>query len=546
MRRWGLGSVVGLTLVVLASSLAYLGLHTITSGLADQRRGDRLAAAVTAADGIDAVFRTARAETDAVAVALSPWVDPAQQSGRALEVLANSASRLTVVRGGLALAATDGTVLATDPDREILRGQRLSGSHVEAAAAGTTATSGVMVDPVTASETVEIASPVRDIAGDVSGVVVSSVPVVDGPLRAALDRLAPPPEVDIALVGPTGTVLTRSAALAPLDRDGPDTSPPAEAAIEGPGVMTYDGSGGVERFAAYAPVEGGWALVLFEDAASLAAIARTVRVGGAAAVVLVIVAGLIAVVLAERRTSRATKDAELAKRSVLAVAGHELRTPLTVVRGMAQTAIRRWDALPDETRLDLMRTVERQARTLDHLVERLLYAAHLEAGVVGPVGSEDVDLTELCSDAVGHHATLAPLHTLEVEAEDDLMVTGDRKALDQVVFHLLDNAVKYSPSGGTIRVSARSDRRGIELVVEDEGVGLPADPQRLFEAFIQSEAVDTRTRDEGGVGLGLYIVRSLVEQMGGEVWAEPNRPQGARFVVRLRPAAERSEPVRVQ
>jgi signal transduction histidine kinase len=84
--------------------------------------------------------------------------------------------------------------------------------------------------------------------------------------------------------------------------------------------------------------------------------------------------------------------------------------------------------------------------------------------------------------------------------------------------------------------------RRVDLVVEDEGIGLPSDYRSIFEKFVQGESVTKRVHDEGGVGLGLYIVRTLVEDMGGSVRAEPRRPQGARLVVSLRAAESDQRP----
>ena len=100
--------------------------------------------------------------------------------------------------------------------------------------------------------------------------------------------------------------------------------------------------------------------------------------------------------------------------------------------------------------------------------------------------------------------------------------------------------MKYSPAGGEVGLRIVPRGRWVDLVVEDEGVGLPSDYRSIFEKFVQGESVTKRVHDEGGVGLGLYIVRTLVEDMGGTVRAEPRSSQGARFVVSLR-AAERDQ-----
>ena len=136
-------------------------------------------------------------------------------------------------------------------------------------------------------------------------------------------------------------------------------------------------------------------------------------------------------------------------------------------------------------------------------------------------------------------APMAPLHEFVVDAEPDETARADTRALDQILDQLVDNAVKYSPSGGTVRVGASRRRGRVEIFVEDDGVGLPSDTRDIFDAFAQGESVEGRVHDEGGVGVGLYIVRTLTEQLGGSVRAERPAKGGARFVVTLRAAGER-------
>jgi signal transduction histidine kinase len=124
-----------------------------------------------------------------------------------------------------------------------------------------------------------------------------------------------------------------------------------------------------------------------------------------------------------------------------------------------------------------------------------------------------------------------------VEARPGLpRALADPRALGDVLEHLLDNAVKYSPSGGTVWIRASGGRGAVEIAIEDEGVGLPASTSRIFGPFEQGESVDKRLHDEGGAGLGLFIVRTLVTRMRGAVRAERRSPRGARFVVQLRTA----------
>jgi signal transduction histidine kinase len=175
---------------------------------------------------------------------------------------------------------------------------------------------------------------------------------------------------------------------------------------------------------------------------------------------------------------------------------------------------------------------------LNRLVERLLVAASIKAETHTRPRVRGIDLAVVIEGIAEQFRPEAPLHSFEVKIEPRLpRVLADPQAIDQVLQHLVDNAVKYSPAGGTIRLLAHSGQRSVNVLVEDEGVGLPSDHAHIFDKFEQGESVTKRVHDEGGVGLGLYIVRTLVEEMGGSVRAEPRPVVGARFIVSLRPAA---------
>jgi two-component system phosphate regulon sensor histidine kinase PhoR len=135
-------------------------------------------------------------------------------------------------------------------------------------------------------------------------------------------------------------------------------------------------------------------------------------------------------------------------------------------------------------------------------------------------------------------------HELRSEVEPGLpLITGDQERLVQVVANLLDNAIKYTPEGGQITVSARripvsgqrmadGPRNGVELTVTDTGIGIPEkDRPRVFERFYRVDKA--RSRELGGTGLGLAIVKHIVEGHGGQIRVEGNVPSGSRFVVRL-------------
>ncbi|MFF5111415.1 PAS domain S-box protein [Streptosporangium sp. NPDC000509] len=227
------------------------------------------------------------------------------------------------------------------------------------------------------------------------------------------------------------------------------------------------------------------------------------------------------------------KELEEAKDLFLATTSHELRTPITVVRGFASTLDSRWDGMTDVERRAAVHTIAERARSLGQLMDHLLLGSRAGAGEL-VLRIESFDLAELVGRATLGLPILSDLHRIEVAVPDDLPpVSGDALATDILLAQLLENAFKYSPDGGLIRVEAWVDGDRVVLVVDDEGVGIaPAVRERVFERFVQADSGDRRRF--GGVGLGLYIVRSLARAQGGEVTAHPRPSGGTRMRLALR------------
>lgn len=232
-----------------------------------------------------------------------------------------------------------------------------------------------------------------------------------------------------------------------------------------------------------------------------------------------------------RRAAARVADAHTA--AFLAVLGHELRTPLTVIKGFADTLANRWDRLNDTQRHEIVGRLPQQTRRLSRVVERLVLAANLQSGSSERPGREPVDVGAVLERVASEFRPVAPLHEFVVEADPTAVVRGDDKTLDRIVDQLVDNAVKYSPAGGVVRMTAVRRAGRVDVTVEDEGVGLPKNVDAIFDPFVQGEAVEGRVHDEGGVGVGLSIVRTLCEQLGGSVRAEPRTGSGSRFVATL-------------
>jgi signal transduction histidine kinase len=231
----------------------------------------------------------------------------------------------------------------------------------------------------------------------------------------------------------------------------------------------------------------------------------------------------------------ARQDAETASRSkdrFLAMVSHELRTPLNAVLGW--TRLLSTGYLSEQRRRRALDAIERNAQAQQQLVEDLLDVSRIVAGRLR-MERTPVRLVPVIEAAV---ETLRPLALdkdieLDVALRDDLVVSGDAHRLQQIVSNLLSNAVKFTPRGGSVSVVLRRVRDDAELIVVDTGVGIAQEflPQ-LFDWFRQRD--QTVAREETGLGLGLGLVKQLVELHGGSVTAtSAGEGQGATFIVRI-------------
>ncbi len=228
---------------------------------------------------------------------------------------------------------------------------------------------------------------------------------------------------------------------------------------------------------------------------------------------------------------------EKVRKDFVANVSHELRTPLTSIQGYAQALKDRASAAPEQGEA-FLEIILKQSDRLNFIVEDLLQLSHIESGEV-VFRQEPVSLAALAerSEAVIRPQAEKKGHALVIEIPDEFPpVLGDHERLLQVMTNLLDNAVKYTPHGGRIVVSAAvvgdAEKDMVDLAVTDTGIGIPeADRPRIFERFYRVDKA--RSRELGGTGLGLSIVKHIVDAHHGRVWVEGNEPVGSRFVVRL-------------
>jgi signal transduction histidine kinase len=232
----------------------------------------------------------------------------------------------------------------------------------------------------------------------------------------------------------------------------------------------------------------------------------------------------------EAARAAALEELSRLKSRFISVASHELRTPLTAVVGYADLVLS--DTPKDDPRHAMLTTAQRCARQLAGLVDNLLDASRIEAGQLS-VHPTSVDLDAVVAAVLEVVRVGAPKHTLIAAVGGARWVRADPDRLRQILMNLVGNAVKYSPAGGQVLVAARPGADGqVELSVSDQGLGIPADElDRIFDPY--QRVSSTATRRIKGTGLGLFIVRNLVELHGGTIRVESVVGRGSTFAVSL-------------
>jgi PAS domain S-box-containing protein len=224
---------------------------------------------------------------------------------------------------------------------------------------------------------------------------------------------------------------------------------------------------------------------------------------------------------------------EQLKSDFVSTVSHELRTPLAAIYGAALTLQRDDVRLEESQRTGLLDVISSEADRLARIVNDILWASRLDSGQMG-VAIVSCDALELLNKVIGALRAHSPVEIeLAVDAPDGLPeVAADPDKLRQVLTNLLDNAVKYSPDGGRVRIQLRKAGSRIRFRVEDEGLGIPlAEQTRIFEKFFRLDP--NLTRGVGGTGLGLYICRELVYRMHGRIWVASDGRRGSTFTVEL-------------
>jgi heavy metal sensor kinase len=226
------------------------------------------------------------------------------------------------------------------------------------------------------------------------------------------------------------------------------------------------------------------------------------------------------------------RDSVQASRRFLADASHELRTPLTVIKGELQELTHAPRLSQSDVRERVGSVLEEVAR-LEHLVSGLLVLSRLDAGETQSEWVE-VDLAELALNTAEHMRLIAEDRGIDIDLSGlrKAVIRGDRARLKQIVVNLLDNAIRFTPRGGGVALRTAADTSGSVLEVTDTGIGIPAASiAHVFDRFYRVD--EARSREDGGAGLGLSIVKSICTAHGAEIDVESLISDGSSFRVRF-------------
>ena len=225
------------------------------------------------------------------------------------------------------------------------------------------------------------------------------------------------------------------------------------------------------------------------------------------------------------------------KSEFVATVSHELRTPLTSIYGFAETLLRADVSFSEDERATFLGYIASESERLIRIVDDLLNVARLDAGMLGLTATA-TDVSNVVSEIVARAdaSTNGGQRFVLDLPSGALYAEADRDKLAEVVRHLVDNAVKFSPEGGTITISGRRKSDTVQVRVTDEGVGIPhADQHRIFTKFYRGDTAgpEGAAARGAGTGLGLFLVRGLLAAMNGRIWVESQEGKGSSFVFEL-------------
>lgn len=296
-------------------------------------------------------------------------------------------------------------------------------------------------------------------------------------------------------------------------------------------VLKLVDSGGTDVCQTRCPVIGGADGFVYLDGMTTTKDGQKIEVGMSYSVAHLPSGELLPTVVNVRDISR-LRQVERMRAALLATVSHELQTPISIIKAYASTLGRpdvQWD---EQTIKEKIHAIEEESDRLGELVSKLLYTSRLDSGEFS-LNKLLLDLPQEVQKVAKRFAAQAEIHNLEVDFPPDLPpISADPEKVKVILTNLFDNAVKFSPQGGTITIKGESSENEALVTVADEGIGIPLrDQDRIFDRFYRVE--DDSTKSTQGTGLGLYICKTLVEAHGGRIWTESELGKGSRFTFSL-------------
>ena len=225
------------------------------------------------------------------------------------------------------------------------------------------------------------------------------------------------------------------------------------------------------------------------------------------------------------------ESGEKLRDTILSLVSHELRTPLLHIKGFVSSLLQTDVVWAEEDRLDFLQTIDHEADRLTSLVEDLLDISALQGGLL-PLTLEKLDPYLLVHQGIDEASPYTNRHKIAVDVHEDLpKVKVDNTRIVTVLVNLLQNAARHSEPGTSIRISAKSVGQMVQISVDDEGPGIPAEGrQDVFDPFYRGKGRSTIGKGKtAGTGLGLAVTRASVEAHGGQIWVDSSEYGGARF-----------------
>ena len=225
------------------------------------------------------------------------------------------------------------------------------------------------------------------------------------------------------------------------------------------------------------------------------------------------------------------RSIERMKTAFVSTVSHELRTPLTSIKGFISTLLQDTEGFYDkDTVHEFYTIIDQECDRLTRLISDLLNVSRIEAGRALDLNPTPVAIPDIVGKVVAAQKSYTSKHEFVVDLDPDIpTIVADADKFDQILTNLTNNAVKYSPEGGTITVSGRMNDGLVRMCVADQGMGIPK--EHLDKVFDRFHRIDNRdTRKAGGTGIGLYLVKHLVEAHGGRIWVESEVGKGSQFI----------------